>query len=32
MNFVVDELEKMNNFIKINKISYHKLENLECNG
>ena len=32
MNFVVDELEKMNNFTKIYKRSYHQLKNLERNG
>ena len=32
MNFVVDELEKRNNFIKIYKRSYHQLKNLERNG
>ena len=32
MNFVVDELEKINNFTKINKMSYHELKNLESNG
>ena len=32
MNFVVDELEKVKNFIKIHKRSYHQLKNLECNG
>ena len=32
MNFVVDELEKIKNFIKIYKRSYHRLKNLKCDG
>ena len=32
MNFVVDKIEKWNNFIKIYKRSYHQLKNLERNG
>ena len=32
MNFVVDELEKVINFTKIYKTSYHQLKNLTCNG
>jgi len=32
MNFVVDELEKVNSFTKINRASYHELKNLGSNG
>ena len=32
MNFVADEQEKINNFIKIYKRSYHQLKNLGYDG
>ena len=32
MIFVVDELQKVNSFSKINKEPYHELKNLESNG